>query len=157
MPVLDHTKLHVRYLDHMASSANICPRRYTLTHSDRTGDLFLTIGSEFDQKQISGFYTRIMRDEVLAEWRQTEGGPELHVFCHVSGGLVLGTASWRASIFEHHMPQVLQAFRFGDRQHFESNPVLDQAAIYVHFHSHQAHLNRVKPWGTCAEYALIVD
>ena len=39
--------------------------------------------------QISGWYTRLMRDEVLAEWLEDEDGPALHVYCHVSGGLVL--------------------------------------------------------------------
>jgi hypothetical protein len=156
MTTLNPEKLHVRFADSQPSTG-ILPRRYTLTHSDRTGDLFLTIGSEFNQKQISGFYTRLMRDEVLAEWRQAAGSPELHVFCHVSGGLILGTASWRASIFEHHMPQVLQAFRHGDRQHFESNPGLDRAPIYIHFQSHKTNFHKIKPWGTCAHYALVVD
>jgi len=30
-----------------------------------------------------------MRDEVLAEWKGTDDGPALHVYCHVSGGLFL--------------------------------------------------------------------
>jgi hypothetical protein len=49
-------------------------RCYTLTHSDTTGELFLTIGPDFDRAQISGLYTRLMRDEVLAEWREDEDG-----------------------------------------------------------------------------------
>jgi len=60
-------KLHVTF--HAGTSPGILefPRCYTLTHSDRTGDLFLTIGAKYDQKQIAGLYTRLMRDEVLAE------------------------------------------------------------------------------------------
>ena len=38
------------------------PRKYTLTHSDRTGRLFLTIDKEYNEQQISGLYTRLMRD-----------------------------------------------------------------------------------------------
>jgi hypothetical protein len=157
MPILDPEKLHVRFIEPKPSSAEFTPRRYTLTHSDRTGDLFLTIAGDFNLKQVSGFYTRLMRDEVLAEWRDAADGPELHVFCHVSGGLVLGSASWRASIFEHHMPQVLQAFRYGDREHFQSNPVLDRAPVYVHFRARQAHLNKAVFWGTCGEFTITVD
>jgi hypothetical protein len=107
MAQLQAEKLHVHFQEGEQASPGWFPRRYTLTHSDRTGDLFLTIGREFNQKQISGIYTRLMRDEILAEWIADEGQPALHVYCHVSGGLVLGSAAWRASIFEHHMPQVL--------------------------------------------------
>lgn len=42
------------------------PRAYTLTHSDRTGDLFLSIGPKHDEAQVAGLYTRLMRDE---SWR----------------------------------------------------------------------------------------
>ena len=49
-------------------AGGITGRRYTLTHSDTTGELFLTIAPEFDPGQVSGWYTRFMRDEVLGEW-----------------------------------------------------------------------------------------
>jgi hypothetical protein len=72
---------------------------HTPTHSNTSGDLFLTIGPGYDHRQISGWYPRFMRDEVLAEWRQDEEESALHLFCHVSGGLVLGLAHWRYLIF----------------------------------------------------------
>ncbi len=144
-------KLHVR-LEGKESKSGWLPRRYTLTHSDRTGDLFLTIASEYDRKQVSGWYTRLMRDEVLAEWRSDEARLALDVHVHVSGGLVLGGAAWRASIFKHHMPQVLQAIRYGDREHFAEHPQLDLASIRVHFHSHKPEFQAVESWGTSADY-----
>jgi hypothetical protein len=61
-------KLHVRCAGGVTPDGPITPRRYTLTHSDATGDLYLTIGPDYDRQQISGWYTRLMRDEVLAEW-----------------------------------------------------------------------------------------
>jgi hypothetical protein len=67
MNALNPCKLHVTF--HAGNSAGVLafPRRYTLTHSDMTGDLFLTIRAEYDQTQIAGLYTLLMRDEVLAE------------------------------------------------------------------------------------------
>jgi hypothetical protein len=59
-------KLHV---DIQTNESQHLPRRYTLTHSDTTGDLFLTVANEYKREQISGWYTQIMRDEVLAEWQ----------------------------------------------------------------------------------------
>jgi hypothetical protein len=145
-------KLHVQFAPDTAPEGPVAPRRYTLTHSDATGDLFLTIGSDYDRQQVSGWYTRLMRDEVLAEWRDEEDGPALHVHCHVSGGLVLGPAGWRDAIFRRELPLVLEAFRFGDRHLFEIWPELDWAPIWVHFHAAQPHYNRVESWGTLAGY-----
>ena len=53
----------------------IIGRKYTLTHSDITADLFLTIGLEYAYDEISE-----MRDEVLAEWQTYEGNPLLYVY-----------------------------------------------------------------------------
>jgi hypothetical protein len=145
-------KLHVQFAPDTAPEGPVAPRRYTLTHSDATGDLFLTIGSDYDRQQVSGWYTRLMRDEVLAEWRDEEDGPALHVYCHVSGGLVLGPAGWRDAIFRRELPLVLEAFRFGDRHLFEVWPELDWAPIWVHFHAAQPRYNRVESWGTLAGY-----
>lgn len=147
-------KLHVQFRSGVAPTGPIMPRRYTLTHSDATGDLFLTVGTEYDRKQISGWYTRLMRDEVLAEWREDEEGPALHVYCHVSGGLILGTARWRYEIFRHELPLVLEAFRFGDRQLFEVHPALDKAPIRIHFAATQRRYRRVERWGTPADFRL---
>jgi hypothetical protein len=130
------------------------PRCYTLTHSDASGDLFLTIGQEYDGDQIAGWYTRLMRDEVLAEWRDEGDGAALHVYCHVSGGLVFGTAGWRYAIFRRELSLVLEAFRHGDRQLFEAHPELDHAPIEVHFQSHRRRYRRKERWGTPADYRL---
>jgi hypothetical protein len=147
-------KLHVRFVSNTAPEGPVTPRRYTLTHSDATGDLFLTISPDYDRKQISGWYTRLLRDEVLAEWLEEGDGPALHVHCHVSGGLVLGSAGWRDAIFRRELPLVLEAFRFGDRRLFETQPELDEAPIWVHFQATQPRYNRVESWGMLAEFAL---
>jgi len=100
MSRLDPGKLHVRLGAGVTPEGPLIPRRYTLTHSDSTGDLYLAIAAEVDRKQISGWYTRLMRDEVLAEWQEGEEEPALHVFCHVGGGLVFWQrwhALWRFS------------------------------------------------------------
>ena len=79
-------RLHVTFEADIEKSILSLPRRYTLTHSDVTGDLFLTIAKDYDRDQINGWYTRLMHDEVLAEWLQEGGEYSLHLYCHVSGG-----------------------------------------------------------------------
>ena len=145
-------KLHVQFGEGATPEDPVVHRRYTLTHSDATGDLFLTIGSDYDRQQISGWTTRLLRDEVLAEWREEEDGPALHVHCHVSGGLVAGPAGWRYAIFRRELPLVLESFRLGDRTLFETHPQLEQAAILAHFHATQQRYDRVESWGVPADY-----
>jgi len=149
---LNPDKLHVTYLTGTTPATLILPRRYTLTHSDRTGELFLSIGDQFDVKQISGLYTRLMRDEVLAELSDEGDNLILKVYCHVSGGLIIGTARWRYNIFRSELPLVLEAIVYGDRILFEKYTDLDQTPIYIDFKSTDWRYNKVENWGVIADY-----
>jgi hypothetical protein len=75
-PAFQPSKLSVEYLPgaDARGPAPPCARRYTLTHNDLTGALQLSIGAEFNVRQVKGFYTRVLRDEVVAEWRFGGGG-----------------------------------------------------------------------------------
>lgn len=152
MSKLNPDKLNVRFQDGSSREGPVDPRKYTLTHSDTTGDLFLTIAPEYNRPQISGWYTRLMRDEVLAEWVVDGDEHALNVHCHVSGGLVFGPAGWRDSIFKQHLPMVIESFYYGDRYFIESNPALGESKIIVHFHSSKDKYNRIEEWGLLNDY-----
>ena len=152
MKRLNPEKLHVTYLSGASPENLLLPRRYTLTHSDRTGELFLSIGGQFDIKQISKLYTRLMRDEVLAELCYEGDNLLFRVYCHVSGGFVLGTAKWRYNIFQYELPLVLETIRYGDGTLFKQNPKLDDTPVFIHFKSKNNKVNKVENWGTVVEY-----
>jgi len=152
MERLNPNKLHVSFENGIASDTLVVPRRYTLTHSDRTGELYLYIGGEYNREQISGWYTRLMRDEVLAEINRDATGPALHIYCHVSGGFVIGTAGFRFRIFQSELTRVLEAFRFGDRKLFEANPELDELPVTVYYTSRDARYNTTEPMGKMGDY-----
>ena len=152
MEHLNPEKLHVTYLTG-TEPGDITPRRYTLTHSDITGELFLTIGNEYDARQVSGLYTRLMRDEVLAELCDEGDKLTFRVYCHVSGGFVFGTARWRYNIFQAELPLVLEAIRYGDRTLFEKNPNLNDTPVHVHFQSNDRRFDKVENWGTMVKYS----
>ena len=152
MERLNPDKLHVTYLAGTAPENPILPRHYTLTHSDRTGELFLSIGDKYETKQTSGLYTKLMRDEVLAEFAREEGSLVFRVHCHISGGFVLGTAKWRYKIFQYELRLVLEAIMYGDRTIFEQKPDLDNAPVLVHFQSTNRRFNNVENWGSMADY-----
>lgn len=145
-------KLHIRCEDSLVPGKTFVPRRYTLTHSDSTGDLFLTIDCEYDYKQVAGFYTRFMRDEVFAEWQDNENKYELHIFVHVSGGFVFGWAGMRYRIFNHHMPTVIKAIRNGDAKLFEIYPELYESPIYIHYLSNRKKYNKIEKFGMLNDY-----
>jgi hypothetical protein len=149
---LNVEKLHVTFTSGTGPDGPATPRAYTLTHSDVTGDLFLNIGPKHNKSQISGLYTRLMRDEVLAEWSDDGQRLALRVHCHVSGGMALGPPKMRLAIFKREMPLVLEAFRYGDRRLFEVRPTMDQAPVLVHFHARQPRYDRVESWGVPADY-----
>jgi hypothetical protein len=153
MTQLNPEMLHVQFRDGSTETGPLNPRAYTLTHSDLTGELFLTIGKEINLSQIDGIYTWLMRDEVLAEWELSDPAT-LHVFCHVSGGLVFGTARMRYHIFRYHMPMVLEAFCYGDRALLQEHPEMARARIVVHFMARQKRYNKDEMWGMLDDYQV---
>lgn len=58
-------RLSVEYRDGVTATESIISRHHTLTHSDDTGDLFLTIGTQFAWNTVNPE----LRDEVLGEWK----------------------------------------------------------------------------------------
>lgn len=151
---MDFQKLHVCFKDGINNKNSGIPRTYTLTHSDITGELFLTIGYDYEYKQISNLYTRLMRDEILGEWKNDKK-PSLSIHCHCDGGIVFGTAKWRASIFRYYMPTVLEAICYGDKSFLIENQELQKASINVHFHNRQKSFEKIEEWGIIEQYMPI--
>lgn len=132
--VFDPAKLHVRFADGVETTSPLSPRRYTLTHSDLTGDLFLTIGADFDQKALRALQVRLERDEVLGEWVDAEEGPRLELRMAAQGGLpIFGTGAMRCDIFRGYRPVVVGAIHYGDRGLTEAHPMLDDAPVVARF------------------------
>jgi hypothetical protein len=144
MPDFNPEKLHVVYKDSVDVNKLVIPRKYTLTHSDLTADLFLTIGSEYDYDQISGFYARFMKDEVLAEWQKMNIHYELHLYLRVSGSFSRLWAGLRNRIFRSYLPVVFQAIRYGDNNLFEEMPEIRNSQIVVHFQSKKKKYDKIE-------------
>jgi hypothetical protein len=133
--VFDASKLHVTLLEGTRLDGPLAPRRYTLTHSDVTGDLFLSIGPVYDRRALSALQVRLERDEVLGEWVLDEKGPRLELHMMAQGGLpFFGTAKMRCEIFRHYRSMVLGAIRHADRALADAHPELDNAPVIARFH-----------------------
>jgi hypothetical protein len=153
MPHLNPEKLHVKYMPGVTECAPKAPRCYTLTHSDSTGDLFLSIGQCFDVEKISKLYTRFMRDEVLAELKHEEE-LSLNMHYHVSGGFMFGTAWLRYRILRRYVSYNIQAILLGDKSFFDKNSEFNHASIIVHFNYANKKLEKTKKWGIVGEYMI---
>ncbi|CAK9160013.1 unnamed protein product [Ilex paraguariensis] len=123
------------------------PRTYTLTHCDITSKLTLAISQTINNSQ--GWYHRLQRDEVVAEWKKVQGKMSLHVHCHISGGhfLLDLVARLRYFIFCKELPVVLKAFVHGDGNLFNNYPELEEALVWVYFHSNIPEFNKLECWG----------
>jgi hypothetical protein len=154
MPSLKAEKIHVTYLPGLSEFYPLTPRYYTLTHSDRTGDLFLSVGTSYDVEKLSDLYTRFMRDEVLAELKSEDGELSLNLHYHVCGGFVFGWAKLRFKIFCRFISYNVQAIRFGDKAFFEKNPGFDKARVLIHFHSSNKKYEKTEEKGFLSEYKL---
>ncbi|CAK9311015.1 unnamed protein product [Citrullus colocynthis] len=125
------------------------PRTYTLTHSDITSKLTLAISQSINNSQLQGWYNWLQRDEVVGEWKKVKGKMSLHVHCHISGGhfLLDLCAKLRYFIFRKELPVVLNAFVHGDVDLFNNYPELQEALVWVYFHSKIPQFNKVECWG----------
>ncbi|CAA0396190.1 unnamed protein product [Arabidopsis thaliana] len=148
--IFESSKLKVLFLgvDEKKHPSTL-PRTYTLTHSDITAKLTLAISQSINNSQLQGWANRLYRDEVVAEWKKVKGKMSLHVHCHISGGHFLLDlfAKFRYFIFCKELPVVLKAFVHGDGNLLNNYPELQEALVWVYFHSNVNEFNKVECWG----------
>ena len=146
--MFDDGKLKVTFAPGTLPDGPIAPRRYTLTHSDRTGQLFLVIGAEYDGKALRSLQVRLERDEVLGEWVISDGRPRLELHMTAQGGLpVFGTAAMRRRIFRGYRGLVLAALEHAERAFTGAHPELVGAPVLARFHWRRGR-EECESWGT---------
>jgi hypothetical protein len=146
MGKFDPSKLTVEFREGVTETGPLIPRRYTLTHSDITAELFLTIGQNYAYDKISP-----MRDEVLGEWMLYKVDYYYPVYLHVDGNNPTETLI-RNLIFRRELPLALEAIRYGDHILFEKYERLDYVPIIVYFLSEDPQFNKTENWGTFCDY-----
>lgn len=144
-------KLSVEFRKGVTTTEPIIPRCYTLTHSDITAELFLTIGLTYAYDKIDDN----MRDEVLGKWVKKDENYLYYVYLHVDCKLGYKAAAIRNMIFRRELPLALKAIRFGDKKFFSVHPELNNVPIIVFFMSKYQKLNKVENWGTFSNYNVI--
>ena len=145
-------KLNVNYKDKISTSSTLIPRKYTLTHSDESGELFLSIGSKYDLDQID--YNN--RDEVLGSWEK-DNEYYLLITVEVDKGEDLSNTIRRDKIFRQELPLALMAIIYGDNLLLENNKELYESPIRVKFNSKINEYNMLEEWGKVNDYKYNVN
>lgn len=150
MSQFNPSKLSVTYVPPASSTEPVHGRKYTLTHSDITGDLFLTIGYSYDLTAIDAN----MHDEVLVEWMiAPQQIPALFGVVLVSDGqFIEEVAKLRFTIFKEEMTTALQGIVNGDQTFFSTYPLLQNAPIYIYFQSNYPAYRGLYYFGTPKQY-----
>lgn len=143
------SKLSVSYLPPSTPFRPLDGRKYTLTHSDVTGELFLTIGCQFDNSKIN----TNLRDEVLAEWIPQLGEFQLWGSVYISGGeFDESYAKVRYLIFQKELELAIKAIVYGDQSFYSCFPWLLDSSIYIRFNSIYPQFQQVLYYGTPRQY-----
>jgi hypothetical protein len=145
----DPSKLTVKFMPTASDSRPVEHRRYTLTHSDVTGELFLGVGCYYNLSVIN----KKLRDEFLAEWIPQKGHYLLKGQVYVSGGeFDESTSIRRFQIFQREAELALSAIFYGDRKFFTFHPQLLDSDKFIQFHSIYPKLNQVLYFGPPRQY-----
>ena len=143
-------KLNVVFATDIDKSGPIIPRRYTLTHSDETGELFLSIGKYYDYSKVSE-----LRDEVLGCWSCDENN-----LYYLRLEVLLDTCNdeekiaIRNKIFRNELPMVIKAIIYGDREFFLIHKELYGSKVIIKFKSSNKTYNAVEHWGYVKDYKV---
>ncbi len=136
---LNTEKLSLDFIGEVMPTGPIIPRRYTLTHSDQTGELFLTIGSIYAKDKITA-----KKDNVIGEWIKIGVDYVFHVYLPIDGSGEFKNPSKRDEVFRRELPLALEAIRYGDSEFFTFHPELEEATIIVYFMSTYCQYHRIE-------------
>ncbi|UII54147.1 staygreen family protein [Cytobacillus spongiae] len=152
MTNFDSNLLTVTYLPPATPFHPVEGRKYTLTHSDTTGELYLSIGIRYDMKAVNPQF----RDEVVAEWTPKMGQYILNGTVYVSGGeFDEKYAKIRYMIFKRELDLALTAMVYGDRSFYLHYPWLLDSPIFIQFSSVYPQFNQLLYFGTPRKYLMI--
>lgn len=146
MHKFDPQKLRTTYIPPANVFQPVVGRKYTLTHSDKTAELFLDIGVTFNPIAIDWE----MRDDVLAEWQKDRSSSfHLKGIVYVDAGKFSEEqAQVRFTIFQREMRLALKGIVNGDRSFYSYYPFLLDAPIYIVFQSKFPQFHQVVYYGT---------
>lgn len=147
MSYLNPLKVLVQYRGFMEPYGPIFERKYTITHSDLTAELYVFIAKNYAEDQVTS-----MHDEVRIAWEQHGDNLILSGYVTVDGKDIIGSPKVRNTIFYNEMPTALQALRQADRFLFDENPIFDNTLVFIKFVSDNPDYAKTYNFGPIGNY-----
>ncbi len=147
MSYLNPLKVLVQYRGFMEPYGPIYERKYTITHSDLTAELYVFIAKNYAEDQVTS-----MHDEVRIAWQQDGDNLILAGYVTVDGKDIIGSPKVRNMIFYNEMPTALQALRQADRFLFDENPIFDNTLVFIKFVSENPDYAKTYNFGPIGNY-----
>lgn len=149
MKELNEDKIFIEYRDNISPTNPLLPRRYTLTHSDETGDLFVTIGTDYAYDKTSS-----LRDEVYAEWEETIEGYQYTVYVFLDGANQVNVeeSKRRNEVFRRELPYALRTLAYANKELVSRNKKLLDIPIMINFISSYEEYNTIEYFGSFRDY-----
>lgn len=147
MQKINPDKVFVEYRDGVTPTSPIVRRHYTMTHSDDTGDMFVTIGHHYAEDKVTN-----LRDEVRLKWVLNGGVPGLYGEVLTDGEGISGSPRIRNAIFQREMHKALQAIRLADSQLFRKYSNLDHTPVLIQFKSQNPKYNQLYRYQEIGKY-----
>lgn len=142
-------KLETTFVEPITLYSPIKGRKYTLTHSDDTGMMFLTISNEYDYSAIN----QDLRDEILGTWKIYDNSYKLFLYAYI-GDLDYFASLAKYNAFKYHMNSALQAIIYGDKELLKKSPELVNSPIYIKFDSYIQIFNNYEFYGYIKDYII---
>lgn len=153
MDKLDPNKLIIDFKRGISQDGPIIPRNYTVTHSDDTGDILITVAKDYDKTHVTD-----KRDEVYAKWCKNGKEYALCLYLSVDGNeRDKNKITKRNRMFREGLPLVITAIRQGDLELIKKHNNLDESDVFIKFDSRFEDFYKVENWGKVKNYKYVED
>lgn len=140
-------QVFVEYRDDVTPTSPLEERTYTMTHSDTTGDLYVTIGLNYAKDKVNE-----IQDQVYLSWVPLKDSYFLYGEVVVDDPMGQGNTSKRNDIFKREMPLALKAIYTADLPLFEDSPALKETPVLIKFQSSSPEYNKLYNYGKIGDY-----
>ncbi len=143
---LDPLLFPITYASQEVMETFSLPRKYTSTHDDEKKEIYLSIGSDYNERMLQTEEVILVESQVIGKWVKRGKKYEIHLRVLVTTEKN-PQAFIRNKIFCEELGVVLEGIALAETCVLLRNPSLTKSKIYIHFESVDPEYKRVEYWG----------
>jgi hypothetical protein len=148
---LDPLSCPITYSSNKIITSLRLPRKYTTTHNDDRSEIYVSIGSDYNQNLLNTDEVINLQTQVIGKWIQRKHRYEIHLNVQVST-LKNPDAYLRNTIFCKELGLVLEGIALAETGLLHTHPKLAKTRIYIHFKSIEEKYRRIERWGRLGDW-----